>query len=401
MALGQVEPTMTSYDVELAVVGAGPAGRALAHRGALAGLSVALIDPDPHRQWRATYAAFTDELPDWLDASAVAASADEFTVYTPQRRRIARGYTVLSAPRLQESLRLDGVVVIEQAATALQSDSVTLADGGRVVARAVVDSRGAAAPVDPGAPRQTAFGVFVADADRPDPDRSDGAAADAAGEMVVMDWRPASGTHPTSGPPSFSYRIAVGDGRRLLEETCVAGAPAVPVDVLAGLGEIRCGQTVPDAVVERVDFPLYTATRPWRERSGRPTGFGAAGGLMNPVTGYSVAAALRWADRLVAAVLGRRDLRATLWPARARWVYRLRLLGLAVLLELGPRDTVILFDAFFRLDVAGQRAFLSRRDDLTGMLRAMALVFARLPWRLRWRLLRRSVDLRGSNHLIA
>ena len=43
--------------------------------------------------------------------------------------------------------------------------------------------------------------------------------------MVVMDWRPGTGT--------FVYSVDLGRGRRLVEETCLAGAPAVDIGELA------------------------------------------------------------------------------------------------------------------------------------------------------------------------
>ena len=53
------------------VVGAGPAGRAAAHRIAAAGAVVVLVDPHPDRRWTQTYAMWDDELPAWLPADVL------------------------------------------------------------------------------------------------------------------------------------------------------------------------------------------------------------------------------------------------------------------------------------------------------------------------------------------
>ncbi|MDQ2706969.1 MAG: lycopene cyclase family protein, partial [Actinomycetota bacterium] len=58
------------YDV--LVVGAGPAGRAVAAACAEHGLDTGLLDPAPTRPWRATYGAWSDELPAELPLAVIA-----------------------------------------------------------------------------------------------------------------------------------------------------------------------------------------------------------------------------------------------------------------------------------------------------------------------------------------
>ena len=350
---------------DLLIVGAGPAGRALAHRAARHGVQVTLVDPAPEARWAMTIGAFVDDLPDWLDPTVVAAAADETVVYTPRRRSLPRAYAVLDAAALQDALTLDAVHVVPAAAARVTADRVHTVDGRQFTARVVVDARGAA-EVSTTIPRQRAVGTFVA-------------AADTAPEMVLMDWR-ATPVHR----PSFSYRVRVDAHRDLVEETSLA---ADPTEI--GRAELaqRNAARLPGARVgpaewggdEWVDFPMYATAAPWRQT---PVRFGAAGGLMHPATGYSVAESLRWAD-VLAADLAAGGVGAALWPRSARWVYRLRLRGLAVLLGFdGPQITAF-FDAFFALPIRTQRAYLSGRTDLTGVLAAMLAVFVRVPWRLR------------------
>ena len=84
------------------VVGGGPAGRGLAHRLREHGVSTTLVDPHPDRIWQATYAAWTDELPNWLSTNAFGSRMDTVAVHARTRHEIARGYTVLdNAPSQQ------------------------------------------------------------------------------------------------------------------------------------------------------------------------------------------------------------------------------------------------------------------------------------------------------------
>lgn len=348
---------------DLLIVGAGPAGRALAHRAAAHGLAVTVLDPAPHRPWTMTIALFVDDLPAWLGAGVLAAVADEVVVYTPGRRRVPRGYGVLNTVALQEALSLDGVRVVTGAATLVTDTQVRTADGATLRARTVVDARGGTGVGDDVA-RQRAVGAFVPAAGR-EP------------EMVLMDWRGTSERHP-----SFSYRVRVDADRDLVEETSLAAAPT-EVD-LAELARrnARRGLGTQVGEPELVDFPLYATRTPWRAAPGAPLRFGAAGGLLNPATGYSVAESLRWAETLAAALAVGIDGGSALWPRSARWVYRLRLRGLAVLLRFDGPQLTAFFDAFFRLPPEVQRVYLSGRTDLAGVLRAMTAVFVRVPWRL-------------------
>ncbi|PKZ67472.1 lycopene cyclase, partial [Gordonia terrae] len=94
------------------VAGAGPAGRALAHRLVGAGVAVTLVDPSPDRVWRSTFACWSDELPDWIDPSAIAARTERVGVAGRDLEEVARGYTVFDTSGLQRSLSLDGVATV-------------------------------------------------------------------------------------------------------------------------------------------------------------------------------------------------------------------------------------------------------------------------------------------------
>jgi lycopene beta-cyclase len=86
---------------EVLVVGGGPAGRALAAECADRGLTVTLVDPAPHAPWRATYAAWLDELPAELPPPAATARG---VVIARSTHVLDRTYAVLDVPALRAHL---------------------------------------------------------------------------------------------------------------------------------------------------------------------------------------------------------------------------------------------------------------------------------------------------------
>ncbi|MBS4104041.1 lycopene cyclase family protein [Tsukamurella paurometabola] len=344
---------MTAPDV--VVLGLGPAGRAVAHRAAAAGMVVRAFDPAPDARWRRTFGLWADELPEWLPADVVAA------VSTPQviartRHDLRREYAMLDVDALQDAMTLDGVEV--------RTERAARAGHG---AAFVIDARGPApsAPLD--VPRQTAAGVLL---------------PAGAHEELWMDWRPAPGV-PDHAPASFLYAVRVSGDAVLLEETCLAGTPAVAVDELEvrlrarlAARDIEAG-----ALYERVDFPLSS---PGPRRGRGWCGIGARGTTLHPATGYSIAGSLAFADAAVAAVAAGRNPVTT----DAVTAHRLRLAGLRALLTMPPVEQRAFFEVFFGLPDRHVRAFLSCWSGTTATAAAMAAAFAAAPWGLRRRLAR-------------
>ncbi|MGV9711224.1 lycopene cyclase family protein [Gordonia sp. NPDC003424] len=358
---------------DVVVVGAGPAGRAVTHRLLAHGCTVTLVDPRPDARWRATYACWTDELPDWLPGHAIAAEVDSVAMRSPGTVVVHRGYTVLDVVALQGSLDIAGARVIEDRAATLEPDRITLASGDAVTAGTVIDARGTSGR----GPRQTAYGRIVP-RDQALP-ILDGAGA------VLMDWTPVPGLDPAA-PPSFLYAIPLDDDRVLLEETCLAGDPALPPSELRARLDARLpGPSHDELGDETVSFGLLGAAAPWRSDV---VLFGARGGLMHPATGYSVAASLRAAEVVATAVAGQQDPMRVLWPQSARQVHRLRRAGLRSVLALDAVQTRRFFETFGRLSVDHQRAYLSERENLPGAMQTMAILFAEVGGSTRRALMR-------------
>jgi lycopene beta-cyclase len=355
---------------DVIVCGLGPAGRALAHRCLAHGLTVIAIDPLPYRHWSATYAAWEDELPGWLDPAVVAAKIDRPTAWGARCHRLERRYVVLGTARLRESLDLNGARVIAERVVGLDRRSVTLDSGAVLIGGRIIDARGIGR--SPALAEQTAYGVVVT-ADHIDP--------------LFMDWRPDNGAHPEA-PPSFLYAVPLGGGAMLLEETCLAGRPALNGAVLRDRLEHRLRsrgiELTGSEPMERVRFPVQGG-RPGARR------FGAAGGFTHPATGYSVAASLAAADMVASG--------ASAWPVTARAVYALRAAGLCAMLALPPADIPVFFDAFFTLSPTVQRAYLSGRTDLGGTLGAMCTLFAGLPHGLRRRIAAATLGIPVRSHI--
>ncbi|WP_394617607.1 lycopene cyclase family protein [Lentzea sp. JNUCC 0626] len=172
-----------TYDVM--VIGGGPAGRALARACAELGLHTAIVDRHPHRPWTATYGAWADELP---FGTPVKTTSTAVMAYAREEHRIDRTYVVLDNAKLHELP--DTVDVLQRPEAARYTFNATGARKGRA--------------------EQTAVGTFI---------------SSTSTEVTLMDWRGDGDT--------FLYTVPVGDGRVLVEETCLARRPGMP------LGELR------------------------------------------------------------------------------------------------------------------------------------------------------------------
>ena len=366
---------------DVAVVGLGPAGRALASRCAARGLSVLAVDPRPAAVWTPTYGLWADELAG-LPASVVRARTENPELRARRVHPLERAYLVLDNAALQAALPLDGVEV----RTARLDDGQVGAL--REEARVVVDARGARPeglrPDDP-APMQTAYGVVVpADVARP---------ALQGAESLLMDWRTDwSDEARPSATLTFLYAIPVGGDRVLLEETCLAAAPGLPVaELRTRLRRRLLARGVDPAAV---DHPLEreVVRIPMRGRDRPPPpgvlAVGTAGRGGHRVTGYSVAHSLRRADELARA-LAQGDVPHDADPMDA--AERVREVGLRALLRLSTQGTLELFEGFGRLPASRQRDFLSRDSGTAELLGAMWGMFAQMPVAAKAELVRASL----------
>lgn len=314
---------------DVLVIGGGPAGRALARACAQEGLHTAIVDRHPHRTWTATYGAWADELP---PHTPVAATSTVVRAYAREEHLIPRTYVVLDNARLHE-LPHD-VTVLQRPTEARYTFNATGARKGRA--------------------EQTAVGTVI---------------ESGCTETTLMDWR---------NGDTFLYKVPLGDNKFLVEATCLARRPGMP------LSELRARlhtHLEPGTREERVRFPLDAPRA--KDRA-----FGAAAGFIHPATGYSVATSLVLAPEVASAVKAGEDPEHVIWSRNARIVHALRRRGLEALLRMNADETRDFFELFFQLDVELQRAYLSGREDVGGTVAAMTALFRRAPWRLRVTLMR-------------
>ena len=312
---------------DVVVIGGGPAGRALARACAQEGLHTAIVDRHPHRPWTATYGAWADELPPNTPTSATSTTV---RAYAREEHLIQRTYVILDNAKLHELP--DTVEVLRRPEPARHTFNATGARKGRA--------------------EQTAVGTVI---------ESDST------ETTLMDWR--------GNGDTFLYTVPLGNNRVLVEETCLARSPGMPLDELRERLHTRLS---PSNEEERVRFPL--------DAPRATQAFGAAAGFIHPATGYSVATSLHLAPRVAQAIKANEDPKHVIWPTKARVVHAMRNHGLKALLRLDGEETRDFFELFFQLDPELQRAYLSGREDVSGTVRAMGALFRAAPAHLRWKL---------------
>jgi len=341
------------------VVGAGPAGSALAAACADLGLRTTLVDRNPEKPWRHTYGAWAHELPP-LPHDAIAARATTVKAFALTEHRLDGEYVVLHNENLRRQLSRPDIDIVTGRAESITPEHITI-NGRTITAGLVVDATG---PPRGRYVEQTALGVTLpADVLRP-------------GEAIFMDWRQAG------DPPTFCYALPLDDERVLVEETSLAHLPGLSFGLLRERLHRRLavhGWPLDRPEHERVRFPLNPPLP-----AGPLITFGARAGLVHPATGYSVATALTLAPHVARAITETpTEVRGTIWSGKARMTHGLRRRGLSALLHLPPARVPEFFELFFRLPAEKQRIYLTERENFTGTAAAMLALFRSAPPRLR------------------
>lgn len=379
---------------DVAIIGAGPAGLALAHSLTRRGVDVVVFSPDA--PWDATYGAWRDD----VEACELGAPLDSLVrgawstvrVVGVREHLVQRPYVVFNNSRLADSLRRPVGRVTDTVTHVVHSSeySTVHVDGAAALdARLVVDATGSGAflhrhdgalGVRRGA--QTAYGLVFADGIVPSrvSVRND--------VFTLMDW---------STTPTFLYAAQFDDGRVLVEETSLFADPPHDIDELRHRLATRLELDLTDQAerVERVNIPMGD---PLPLRTTQTVGFGAAAGYVHPVTGYSVAASFRAAPRVADAIckalgVGERgqQLAASAWQAvwpvalvRTRAWHEM---GLAVLRSMPASHIPHFFDAFFSLPQERVAAYLRIDSQPNEIRSAMLGVFGRVSGATRLRLM--------------
>ncbi|GGR83119.1 lycopene cyclase family protein [Deinococcus sedimenti] len=375
--------------LDAVVIGAGPAGLTLAAELARTGQRVQVVAPHGPQAFPATYGAWLDDLPDWAQASAAHVWTD-VRVYTGQQPTpLLRPYALLDNDHLRRTLMdragptgwTRGTVIHAQRDGTLWA--VHTREGDVLRAPFVADAAGHSGsltrPHHPGgAALQTAYGL-TAEFDTP---------PSAPGAMVWMDYRT---PHGPGDDPTFLYAMHLGGRRYFVEETSLIARPAPTRAQLSQRlhARLRAQGTPPTRVLheEWVAFPMNAAA----PAPGGPLAFGAAGGLVHPISGFQVADALRTAPLVARAVAQSRSTGAdphdaawaALWTPERRAAREVHLLGVQALLNLTGEQLAPFFQAFFALPPAAWHAFLDPDTPSGPLARTMLRLFTRLPTRTR------------------
>ena len=377
---------MTERQCDVVVVGAGPAGSALAKDCQARGMDVVLVDPRGNEEWSSTYGTWVDDLDGRQDfdqlKKALRVAWPQVMVVGSSERQLERPYGFFDNRMLRAHLQVVPVhsSTVEEVVRDRESNGFVIrcADSTRFSTRLVVDAGGSRSSLlarhrhrDGGV--QSAFGVVTRSAPSQYRDC-----------FTLMDW---SVEHRD---PTFLYTVDFGDGSVLLEETSLfRQTPLDPQTLERRLLE-RVGEVAREHV-EHVEIPMGWGV-PSLSRT--VVGFGAAAGYVHPVTGYSVAASLRASDRVATAIhravsmdlaIDDRVRQAwdAVWPANLRRTRALHQYGLVSLARFDGSDVKEFFDTFFSLSTADWSAYLRIDTPPSTIARVMTKFFARMPWRIR------------------
>lgn len=379
-----------SRPVDLAVVGGGPAGLAVAQRVAEAGLSVCAIDPSPALVWPNNYGVWVDEfdamgLSHCLDAVWPSAS-----VFIDDRRvkSLDRPYARVARRKLKSTMMdrcvAHGVrfhqakvvkVVHNEASSLLICD-----DGVAVPATVVLDATGFSRclvqydkPYNPG--YQVAYGILAEVDEHPfDLDK-----------MLFMDWRE---SHLPEGSeikernrrvPTFLYAMPFSPTRIFLEETSLVARPGLAMDDIQERMAARLRHLgIRVRSVEEDERCVIPMGGPLPVLPQRVVGIGGTAGMVHPSTGYMVARTLATAPIVAESIVRFLDsgnngidsiagdalsaeVWKELWPADRRRQREFFCFGMDILLKLDLDGTRRFFDAFFDLEPHYWHGFLSSR----------------------------------------
>ncbi|XP_021746961.1 lycopene beta cyclase, chloroplastic/chromoplastic-like [Chenopodium quinoa] len=372
--------------VDLAVVGGGPAGLAVAQQVSEAGLSVCSIDPCPRLIWPNNYGVWVDEFEamDLLDCLDTTWSGAVVYIDEGLKKNLDRPYgrvnrKLLKSKMMQKCIT-NGVKFHQAKVTKViheESKSLIICnDGVRIQASVVLDATGFARclveydkPYNPG--YQVAYGILAEVEGHPfDLDK-----------MLFMDWRDShlDGNKElkerNSKIPTFLYAMPFSSNRIFLEETSLVARPGLPMEDIQQRMEARLRHLgIRVTCIEEDERCVIPMGGPLPVIPQRVVGIGGTAGMVHPSTGYMVARTLAAAPIIANAIvqyLGSGSNHAgselsagvwkDLWPIERRRQREFFCFGMDILLKLDLPGTRKFFDAFFDLEPRYWHGFLSSR----------------------------------------
>ncbi|KAL9680300.1 hypothetical protein QQ045_018178 [Rhodiola kirilowii] len=379
--------------VDLAVVGGGPAGLAIAQQVSEAGLSVCSIDPCPKLIWPNNYGVWVDEFEamDLLDCLDYTWSGAVVYINENATKNLGRPYGRVNRKQLKSKMMqkciANGVkfhqakvvnVIHEETKSKLICN-----DGVTVQASVVLDATGFSRclvqydkPYNPG--YQVAYGIVAEVEEHPyDLDK-----------MVFMDWRDSHLNGNTelkernSKIPTFLYAMPFSSNRIFLEETSLVARPGLTFDDIQERMVARLKHLgIKVKRIEEDERCVIPMGGPLPVLPQRVVGIGGTAGMVHPSTGYMVARTLAAAPIVAKSIvqyLGSNksvagdslsaEVWKNLWPIERRRQREFFCFGMDILLKLDLPGTRRFFDAFFDLEPHYWHGFLSSRLFLPELL---------------------------------
>lgn len=379
---------------DVLIIGSGPSALTLAVACGRQGLSVLCVALDPMQRWKQNFGSWTDEMVGSELETCIDKSWANPLVFTPHRTALHQNYSRIDTPKLQEhllntaqelgiTLRAGRVLSVDHQPT---HSTVTLSGGEALKARLIVDATGHTENFlkksgGHASAWQVAYGQFL---------RVEGGHPWAADEMVLMDYRipdRVRGHRDWNRSPTFLYVMPMSSDLVFVEETVLIHRPGISMQVLADRLAVRLADVgIRASSVESEEHCMIRMIGANPEIGQRTVGFGAAGGMIHPATGYSVTRVFREAP-IMAGVLanhldeGGSPARAAaaawgaLWPADRRRQWELYGFGADMLCQLDARQCQAFFNAFFAMQPKLWRGFHSATLPASGVAQAMSSLF--------------------------
>lgn len=373
---------MSGHEVDVAIVGGGLAGGliALALFRQRPDLKLAVIEQGAslggNHRWSWFETDFDQQGRALMQLFPRTQWPTGYDVQFPEYRRTLRsGYQSLSSAdfhaTLVESLPPESLL-LNTSATALDAAGVTVSDGMRISAKAVIDCR----PFEPSPHLQGGWQVFHGQHFRLD--QPHGIDRPTIMDAAVDQLAP----HGDGGAYRFVYVLPLTPDELFIEDTYYADAPKLDRDALAG--RIKTyrrdkgwkGQLIGDEsgwipVITGGDFDAYVDDL----RIEGVAIAGARGGFVHPLTSYTVPIAI---DNALA-IASQADLSgthlATFFEARAQRHWRktriYRMLGKMLFGAAEPTNRLAIFQRFYRLREPLIERFYSARSSAADKFRIL------------------------------
>ncbi|XP_022847888.1 lycopene beta cyclase, chloroplastic/chromoplastic [Olea europaea var. sylvestris] len=390
--LPMYDPSM-GLVVDLAVVGGGPAGLAVAQQVSEAGLSVCSIDPSPKLIWPNNYGVWVDEFEamDLLDCLDTTWSGAMVFIDDKTTKDLDRPYGRVNRKQLKSKMMqkcISNGVKFHQAKVVkvIHEESKSLLicnDGVTIQAAVVLDATGFSRclvqydkPYNPG--YQVAYGILAEVEEHPFD----------VNKMVFMDWRDSHLENNkelkerNSKIPTFLYAMPFSSKRIFLEETSLVARPGVPMDDIKERMVARLSHLgIKVRRIEEDEYCVIPMGGPLPVLPQRVVGIGGTAGMVHPSTGYMVARTLAAAPIVANAIVqylgSDRSLLGSelssevwkdLWPIERRRQREFFCFGMDILLKLDLQATRRFFNAFFDLEPRYWHGFLSSRLFLPDLI---------------------------------